>query len=194
MDHLLAVSAELLDEFGLEAFNTNLLAERAGIGTRAIYRYFPNKFAILVKLAEQMHVLEIAWMGDLSRPEMLPDWRAAVERAVEGYYHGARQQRGFVALRAASRAVPELREWDDRAGLALAGDLAQGLAALGVKLDAARMLVLSRTILEAANRIQDIALMSPPAEAELFLAELKRMITNLLADYLDPTPASRQNG
>jgi AcrR family transcriptional regulator len=49
MNHLLAVSAELLDGLGLEAFNTNILADRASIGTRAIHRYFPKKFAILVK-------------------------------------------------------------------------------------------------------------------------------------------------
>jgi AcrR family transcriptional regulator len=190
MEHLLAVSAELLDELGLEAFNTNLLAQRAGVSTRAIYRYFPNKFAILVKMAEHMRALEMEWMGDFRALDALPDWREAVGRAVEGYYHGARRQRGYVALRAASRAVPELRDWDDRMGLELAGDLAQGLAAAGVALDAVRLSVLSRTILESASRIQDIALMSPEAEAALFLAELKRMIVNLLADYLDPGPPS----
>ena len=48
IEHVLEVSAELLEEVGLDGFNTNLLAQRAGVGTRAIYRYFPNKFAIIL--------------------------------------------------------------------------------------------------------------------------------------------------
>ncbi len=32
----------LLVEQGMDGFNINVLAQRAGVGVRAIYRYFPN--------------------------------------------------------------------------------------------------------------------------------------------------------
>jgi hypothetical protein len=42
VERLLQVSAELLEEVGVNGFNTNLLAQRAGVAVRAIYRYFPS--------------------------------------------------------------------------------------------------------------------------------------------------------
>ena len=42
-----ARSLVVLDEVGVDGFNTNLLAERAGVRVRTVYRYFPNKGALL---------------------------------------------------------------------------------------------------------------------------------------------------
>lgn len=44
---ILAAAAELLVEVGVERISTNLIAERAGITVPALYRYFPNKYAVL---------------------------------------------------------------------------------------------------------------------------------------------------
>lgn len=184
MDRILAASAQLLDEVGVEAFNTNLLAARAGVGVRAIYRYFPNKWAILVALTASLRETERAWIGDLRRVGDAGGWRAALDRAIDGYYAAASRCPGYAALRAASRAVPELRALDAEDNEALAADLGEGLAALGLTLDAPRMRALCRTILEASSRILDLALTAPPEEAVLLVAELKRMIAGLLESYL----------
>ena len=44
---ILVAAAELLVEVGVERISTNLIAERAGITVPALYRYFPNKYALL---------------------------------------------------------------------------------------------------------------------------------------------------
>jgi AcrR family transcriptional regulator len=44
---ILKAAAELLIEVGVERISTNLVAERAGITVPALYRYFPNKYAVL---------------------------------------------------------------------------------------------------------------------------------------------------
>ena len=44
---ILTAAAELLVEVGVERISTNLVAERAGITVPALYRYFPNKYAVL---------------------------------------------------------------------------------------------------------------------------------------------------
>jgi AcrR family transcriptional regulator len=44
---ILNAAAELLVEVGVERISTNLIAERAGITVPALYRYFPNKYAVL---------------------------------------------------------------------------------------------------------------------------------------------------
>lgn len=185
IEHVLEVSAELLEEVGLEGFNTNLLATRAGVGTRAIYRYFPNKFAIIVALAERFRDLEREWVGDLRELAGSPDWREAVRQAISGYFSAASGRRGYAALRVASQAVPQLKVLDDELSLELAQDLAKGLKALGVAVPGRHLAALSRTIIEAANRILDVALQCDEVEAKLLVRELQRMIVSLLSQYIE---------
>lgn len=49
-ENILHAAAELLVEVGVERISTNLIAERAGITVPALYRYFPNKYAVLYAL------------------------------------------------------------------------------------------------------------------------------------------------
>ncbi len=51
-DRILKATGELLEEVGMERISTNLVAERAGVSPAALYRYFPNKYALVVALAE----------------------------------------------------------------------------------------------------------------------------------------------
>jgi AcrR family transcriptional regulator len=46
-ESILNATAALLIEVGVERVSTNLIAERAGITVPAVYRYFPNKYAVL---------------------------------------------------------------------------------------------------------------------------------------------------
>jgi AcrR family transcriptional regulator len=185
MQRLLDVSVDLLEEVGVEGFNTNLLAERAGVGVRAIYRYFPNKLAILVALTESFREAERAWIGDLRLIGADGDWRGGAEAAVDGYFEAAARRPGYPALRAATQAIPELREIERAANKEHEDDLAEGLRALGIDLEAAHLAVVCRTIMESSTRMLDIALQVPPAEAGLLVRELKRMIVSLLENYLD---------
>ncbi|MEP2989334.1 MAG: TetR/AcrR family transcriptional regulator [Parasphingorhabdus sp.] len=53
-DLILETAAGLLEEFGLDKLNTNLICERAGLTPPALYRYFPNKYAILEELGRRL--------------------------------------------------------------------------------------------------------------------------------------------
>jgi AcrR family transcriptional regulator len=123
---LLAVTAELLDEVGFEAFNTNLLAARSCIGTRAIYRYFPNKHALVAELATQMAmrwqtiVAEVTAKSQLRWPDIWPVYLDAWVTAV-------RDTTGGVSVLKAMRLHPELRSVDDTVN---AGYIASVAAAL----------------------------------------------------------------
>jgi AcrR family transcriptional regulator len=183
LDRLLIVSADLLEEVGVNGFNTNLLAQRAGLAVRAIYRYFPNKWAILVAMAERIGELERSWIGDLKHHSE-GDLSTGVDRAIDGYFEAAKRHRGYVALRAASQASPELREIDERNSRELQEDLAEGLRDLGVSVDDKQLRILCLVIIESANRLLDIALQAQPEEAELLVTELKRMLVALLRLYV----------
>lgn len=53
MDQLiLTAAARVLEEDGPAGFNTNRVAERAGISVGSLYQYYPNKAALLFRLHE----------------------------------------------------------------------------------------------------------------------------------------------
>jgi AcrR family transcriptional regulator len=47
---ILEASARILESDGLRGFNTNAIAERAGVSVGSLYQYFPNKDAIVLAL------------------------------------------------------------------------------------------------------------------------------------------------
>lgn len=63
---ILAATGELLAEVGFERLTTNLVCERAGLTPPALYRYFPNKYALLTELTRRLMDAQdevvFAWM------------------------------------------------------------------------------------------------------------------------------------
>ncbi|MEZ6000912.1 TetR/AcrR family transcriptional regulator [Hyphomonas sp.] len=51
---ILAVTGDLLSEVGFERLSTNMVCKRAGLTPPALYRYFPNKYAILHELGRRL--------------------------------------------------------------------------------------------------------------------------------------------
>lgn len=47
---ILEAAAHILERHGLEGFNTNAVAERAGVSIGSLYQYFPSKDAIMAAL------------------------------------------------------------------------------------------------------------------------------------------------
>lgn len=54
VDLILATAADLLEESGFENLSTNAICRRAGLTPPALYRYFPNKYAVLKELGERL--------------------------------------------------------------------------------------------------------------------------------------------
>ncbi|MFH5960663.1 TetR/AcrR family transcriptional regulator, partial [Clostridium perfringens] len=65
-ERLLDVAGVLLGEVGIERISTNLICERAGLTPPALYRYFPNKYAVLEglgqRLMERQDTVLLAWV------------------------------------------------------------------------------------------------------------------------------------
>jgi AcrR family transcriptional regulator len=59
---ILEAAARILERAGFEGFNTNAIAEKAGISIGSLYQYFPNKDALLSGLIERevSPLLEVA--------------------------------------------------------------------------------------------------------------------------------------
>lgn len=112
---ILAVAGELLEEVGIDDFNTNLLAERAGVLIRTVYRYFPNKFAVIATLGEEMIARWGDWMGphiaEIAHPDS--DLERAFREMLEAWLKMLTEEKGGRAIMQAVGAVPQLRELDN---------------------------------------------------------------------------------
>lgn len=67
---ILTSAAELLEEIGFERLSTNLICKRATLTPPALYRYFPNKYAVLKELGERLMARQNA---------LLQNWTLAVD-------------------------------------------------------------------------------------------------------------------
>jgi AcrR family transcriptional regulator len=98
-------AARILQKQGLDALNTNAIAERAGISIGTLYQYFPNKQAILVAMARRQIEIDRKTVTE-AISSALEDTEADLEtvavRAVVGRYRGPLVRR--VAMEALSAA------------------------------------------------------------------------------------------
>jgi len=181
--HLLDTAAVLLDEVGVDGFNTNLLAERAEVRVRTVYRYFSNKTAVIVALGERAVTEWDAWAdAELAKLDGSEDWRPGLEHATRGLLETLRELPGHAAIRRAMRAVPELFVLDQEDNARMAGTFAQALRRIEPKLPPARARRIARCLIETMVAIVDLALEESPANARGLIDELVEM----QRAYLEP--------
>jgi AcrR family transcriptional regulator len=112
---VLSTAGELLGEVGFERLTTNLVCERAGMTPPALYRYFPNKYAILSELARRLMDAQdeavFAWIeaGGLKAAslEEAVDKNRRLQQQVNDI---TRRIPGGIWIMRALRAVPLLRD------------------------------------------------------------------------------------
>ncbi|KQW71745.1 TetR family transcriptional regulator [Phenylobacterium sp. Root77] len=112
---VLATAGEVLAEVGFERLTTNLVCERAGLTPPALYRYFPNKYALISELARRLMEAQdeavFQWLdeggaGDGSLNEAVAQNLRLQKRLIEI----TRGQPGGLWLLRAIRAVPAFQE------------------------------------------------------------------------------------
>jgi AcrR family transcriptional regulator len=89
-DAILEAATHIIAQGGLAAFNTNAVAERAGVSIGSLYQYFPNKDALMVALIQrqqtrQFDVLAAAVAG--VNGDNLETVIRAVVRAAMQHHH-----------------------------------------------------------------------------------------------------------
>jgi AcrR family transcriptional regulator len=117
-DAVLEATARILETKGLEAANTNAIAERAGISVGSLYQYFPGKQAIFAELirrsdaatAEGLATLVAATAGQ----DLATRLRALVHAAVAQQFARPRLARTLDYLEAALGADEALVAADER--------------------------------------------------------------------------------
>lgn len=94
---LLDAAAHTVDEIGYERLTTAMVAEGAGASIGTVYRYFPDRIAVLQSLA----IRNVERIGDavVAAVSGADDWRAGANRAFEVLVEAFRAEPGFASLR-----------------------------------------------------------------------------------------------
>lgn len=149
-ERLLETAQSLLEESGIEGFNSNAVVDRAGMTPPAFYRYFPNKHALLQELGQRLMtiqnqiILDIPVDRRLSKSEFIDLSKKMLERTVEV----TKDFRGGYALLVSLRAIPELRPVRLQSHEQMAAVLTERAPVMGIDGDRDYLMAKSRLVIE----------------------------------------------
>jgi AcrR family transcriptional regulator len=182
-ERILDVGAQTLADVGFDRLSTNLVCERAGLSPPALYRYFPNKYALLCELGRRLMERQ---------NELIPSWitldalvgpRAGLEKALQGLlldtYRVTRETTAGVWITRALRAVPALAS----VRLESHGKVAQAQLAL-LKLaypiaDLEELRLVSRVTVELVYAATELLFDEPPLSAQA----VSTLVATMVASY-----------
>jgi AcrR family transcriptional regulator len=103
LDALLDAAAEIVDEQGFERLTTQMVAERAGASIGTVYRYFPDRVAVLHALRERSVRRYRERVADAMERAELDGWWNVIDVALEVCGELYRTEPGFSVVHAAER-------------------------------------------------------------------------------------------
>lgn len=96
---LLDAAAAVIDELGYERLTTAMVAERAGASIGTVYRYFPDRIAVLQALAARNLERTLGKITKAIGDPSHPSWREALGAGFAAYVEAFRSEPGFRSLR-----------------------------------------------------------------------------------------------
>jgi AcrR family transcriptional regulator len=96
---LLDAAASIVHEIGYERLTTAMVAERANASIGTVYRYFPDRIALLQALGTRNLERVSSKVMDEISDEMHADWSEALEAAFNVFIEASRTEPGYRSLR-----------------------------------------------------------------------------------------------
>lgn len=113
IEKICAATLLMAQESGLAALNTNAIAARAGVDTSSLYRFFPNKAAILQFIVSRwMGEVRLVWNKYETDVELLKLGWEDYFRQISIDWQNRDTQDNYSALHDAWTLYPELEEMD----------------------------------------------------------------------------------
>ena len=182
---LLDAAAHVVDEIGYERLTTAMVAERAGASIGTVYRYFPDRIAVLQSLAARNAERTSARATTELEDRRHNDWVSAFSASYDVYIDAFRTEPGFASLRYGDvldlrpfMGLPALRSMSDRSVAILS-------ARFGMH-DTAAARTAYETALVVADAVAADAFRRDPNGDPGVLANGMKAIVALLHDHFPP--------
>ncbi|WP_425127529.1 TetR/AcrR family transcriptional regulator [Burkholderia gladioli] len=111
---IVEAAAQVLETRGIEGFNTNAVAERAGVSIGSLYQYFPGKDALTVALMQRETQ---RFVEDMDRAMAEPDGMVALGLLIGAAVRQQLQRPMLARLLDEQEASPALRDAVDCDGM-----------------------------------------------------------------------------
>ena len=125
---LLDAAAAVVDELGYERLTTAMVAERAGASIGTVYRYFPDRIAVLQALAARNLERTLTKVTSEMSNDKHTNWVEALDGGLDVFVEAFRNEAGFRSLRVGDvidlRPNPNDRTYNSLVAEAMLGALA----------------------------------------------------------------------
>lgn len=185
---ILETAGQLLERVGFEQLTTNLICTAAGLSPPALYRYFPNKYAVLKELGDRLMRAQddevIAWVdaGGLTGAtfeERLAKSLAIHERMVDIQ----RNFPGGLAIGRALRAVPMLQDIRFRSRDMVAAHFFKHMRDLYPATDPRRLEVATRMTIELSYAAMEMVVEEPDRDTDIINREVSLLFAHYFATF-----------
>ncbi len=196
-DNILNAAAELLVEVGVERISTNLVAERAGITVPALYRYFPNKYAVLYALGASLldrHSAIIEhWFDRYFKQGGMLGLLQKTDDLFNGTYQVTKEQVGGYEITQALRAVQPLQELRLQSHRRVATQFCEvTTCALRRPIDD-EMMIQARVAVGLFYDVVETALSDTDVPPERLLKHGARLFSTYWSEILNPAPREQHD-
>lgn len=171
VEKVLDTALHLVAKKGLSSFNTNALADLAGVDVASIYQYLPNKEAILFWSAERWYRQVRAVCVEMdSRKYADMDWRSFFALYGEKINAVPEFHEAFISLQSLWLHHTRYQILESKHEEFMVGFLAKHLARFGASCDAKLLKSLSKYLYITSNSVITASQIEPePVEAERLL-------------------------
>ena len=182
VERILAAASALIAEKGSDAMRMGEVAAKADVSIGSLYQYFPDKAAIIRRLAERYNAAGRACIqAALATPRSMKELRAAFMGLVDTYYAlflAGPVMRDIWSGTQADKALREIELADSRANGAI---LAGALARLRPGIDRAVLAASAFLIMQLGEATMRLAISVERAEGDALVAAYKRLVDRELA-------------
>ena len=179
-ERILSVASDLLGEVGIERLSTNLICERAGLTPPALYRYFPNKYAVLHALGERLMAVQNGLLEAWATPATMALPRPRFEATVVALFGQTLDmtvaQPAGVWITRALRAVPALQEVRIASHRHVTGVIEAAFMAAHPQAHRPDVMVFARLAIEAAYAAQEMLFDDPALDSSAVGRMLASMV------------------
>ncbi|WP_345372804.1 TetR/AcrR family transcriptional regulator [Frondihabitans cladoniiphilus] len=95
---MLDAAAVIIDDIGYERLTTAMVAEKAGASIGTVYRYFPDRIAVVEALAIRCVQRLVERVAATVESDGVTDWRGAVDVLIDSKVEMYRNEPGFRAV------------------------------------------------------------------------------------------------